>query len=467
MNKKIQNKKPKAETRAGQVAHQTSLLKEGSQIALSEIIKEMATSVLKDPNTDTASDATVKAVLMLASAAWNSANGDDTIHKQHRKLGAKLEWDGAPPYSELRSKNTDQLITELAMFKKKHYPRDRRNIMATEMTPEGNLRVHWADPTELSNAKPSNKNTHKNTSKKVKAILPGAQRGTPIANKIAKKLNRYIRAKVVDFTAVSAGKKAAEELQQTIATQEELASLHPAYAIYAYAQNQVSVLEEELSALKEMHPFNKLISEADEVYMPGGPPMSPLTKSYFAMWASFDACVGPSEETVGTTILKMGSAIGMNEELLRVIELMQQSRMGIWVHEGIEKDTVVLREFVTGRVCKALSPSGYMGRKGELWYVRVLPPPASIFTEHVIFGTPYVLREPGEHGWGEYFARTLPTVSIESLIATYEHHMKFGPTRDYWSEFVFEAYFNHRPDAIFLSGLPDIPESLPHSSVNS
>ena len=52
-------------------------------------------------------------------------------------------------------------------------------------------------------------------------------------------------------------------------------------------------------------------------------------------------------------------------------------------------------------------------------------------------------------------------------IAAYEHHMKFGPARDYWTEFVFEAYVNHRSDVIFLAGLPDVPESRPHSSVNS
>ena len=45
--------------------------------------------------------------------------------------------------------------------------------------------------------------------------------------------------------------------------------------------------------------------------------------------------------------------------------------------------------------------------------------------------------------------------------------MKFGSARDYWSEFVFEAYVNYRPDVIFLTGLPDVPESRPHSTVNS
>ena len=41
-----------------------------------------------------------------------------------------------------------------------------------------------------------------------------------------------------------------------------------------------------------------------------------------------------------------------------------------------------------------------------------------------------------------------------------------GSPREYWAEFVFEAYMNHRPEVIFLKGLPDLPESRPHSVVN-
>lgn len=43
--------------------------------------------------------------------------------------------------------------------------------------------------------------------------------------------------------------------------------------------------------------------------------------------------------------------------------------------------------------------------------------------------------------------------------------MKYEPTRKYGNDYVFESYVNHRPDAIFLAGLPDSPESRPHSRV--
>jgi len=47
-----------------------------------------------------------------------------------------------------------------------------------------------------------------------------------------------------------------------------------------------------------------------------------------------------------------------------------------------------------------------------------------------------------------------------------ERHLKFGPTRDYWSEYVFEAYKSYEHDVIYLTGLPDVAESRPFSRVN-
>jgi hypothetical protein len=289
----------------------------------------------------------------------------------------------------------------------------------------------------------------------------------PMADKLVKKMRGYVAAKVVDLTAVMEGKKNAEALQKIVATREELADLHPAHALYVYAQNQTSVMAEQLTMLPEMDRFARLIGKAEEEYMPSGPPMSPLTTSFFTCWAFFDACVGLGQETLGTTVMAVGKTFGMHEELIRVIGLMQDSRMGVYVHEGADGGRIALRELVTNRACRAICPSGYVGRAGELWYARVLPPPLPGLEEHVVFTTPYVLIEPGEREWLAYFDRTLPDGTPEKRVDAYERHMKWGPARDYWTEFVFEAYVNYRHDVIFLRGLPDIPESRPHSSVNS
>ncbi len=47
--------------------------------------------------------------------------------------------------------------------------------------------------------------------------------------------------------------------------------------------------------------------------------------------------------------------------------------------------------------------------------------------------------------------------------SAYEHLLKYGLSRHYWNEYVFEGYSNHRNDIILLVGFPDIALSRPHS----
>jgi hypothetical protein len=226
-------------------------------------------------------------------------------------------------------------------------------------------------------------------------------------------------------------------------------------------------MSEQLTALEEMAPFVDIVSRAENLYMPSGPPMSPLTMSYFTCWVFFDACVEPTGETIGTTVLEVGAAFGMHAELLRLIRLMQESRMGLYAHEGTEGSLIILRELATDAVCHAIVPSGYRGQRGELWYARVLPSPIPGGSEHVVFTTPYIVLNPGILEWQAYLRRTLPDAPTQARIDANERHMKYGPTRTYWNDFVFEGYVNHRTEAIYLAGLPDAPESRPHSQVNS
>jgi hypothetical protein len=285
----------------------------------------------------------------------------------------------------------------------------------------------------------------------------------PIAEKIIARIRQSTRRKVVNIGNVIRGRAMAEDLQKTIASQQELARLHPAQAVYVLAQNQVSVLSQQLTALKWMAPFTEIVTEAENLYMPSAPPMSPLTTSFFTCWAFFDACAGPASETIGTTILEVGAACGMHPDLLRLIRVMQESRMGFYIHRGREGDLSILEDLVTGDAHRAIVPAGYSGRKGEIWYVRILPPPLAGGTEHVVFTAPYLVLHPAVHDWMAYFRRALPATA---LVADYELHMKYGPTRNYWNDYVFEAYVNHRPEVIFLAGLPDDPESRPHSRVS-
>jgi hypothetical protein len=298
--------------------------------------------------------------------------------------------------------------------------------------------------------------------KRTKKQSKNAPNNTAIADTLLTEMRRQAQSKIIHLKAIVAARAKAEEQQRTVVTPQRLAQLHPAHAAYVYAQNQISVMTEELSDLRAMTPLSKIVARAEDYYSPGGPPMSPLTTSYFTCWAIFDACVGVTDETFGTVVLAVGTALGMDDDLLRLMNLMQQSRMGIYIHGGTDGDLVILRDLVTETECRCLVPSKYRGSKGEIWYARVLPPPHPCFSEHVVFTTPYVLRDPRLSAWEEYFGRTLPTEPQQDRIEAYEDHMKFGPSRHYWNDFVFEGYSNYRTEAIYLVGLPDVPESRPH-----
>jgi len=78
-------------------------------------------------------------------------------------------------------------------------------------------------------------------------------------------------------------------------------------------------------------------------------------------------------------------------------------------------------------------------------------------------GTPHILRVPGQSGWLALFARNGIRSGEVGFEQRLNQFLKFGPKPRYWSELIFEGYSSHNSGAIFLHGLPDVPESRPHS----
>ncbi|MBI3156130.1 MAG: hypothetical protein HYZ20_12050 [Burkholderiales bacterium] len=238
---------------------------------------------------------------------------------------------------------------------------------------------------------------------------------------------------------------------------------HPAFRAYGEAQRQAATIAGILCELPATASIARIIAEAQDEYIPNGPPMSPLTGSYFGMWSLFDACHGPGRETLGSTILACGAAIGLSAELRGLLDAMQRSRMGVYRHEGVEHGSIVLRDLITDESHRCIVASGYVGEPGQLWYQRLAPFPAAMGHAQVAMTTPYVLVSPPAAQWLAYFERVLPAGQAADRIDAAGHHLKYGPTRRYWLEFVFEAYAGYILEAVFLEGLPDIAETRPHS----
>jgi hypothetical protein len=299
----------------------------------------------------------------------------------------------------------------------------------------------------------------------------------PISRKVLSGLRKPVNRKVIDISELRNAKIHAENLEKSVITENELSKLDPLHGIYAYAQNKISVFIEEISALPALSKLTNAHTDAEDVYMPSGPPMSPLTTSYFSCWGFFDLCVGIKKESFGTVIIDICRSLGVDKGLITVFECMQNSRMGFYIHEGVSQGFVHLRELITKKQMKVIVPSGYTGGQGELWFARVMPEPFAElnYGYSIVFTTPYIILEMQNRGfvttsemsWDRFFARNLGKTKIEDTNRAYESLMKFGLNRHYWNEYIFEGYVSHQDDMILLAGFPDIPLSRPHSKENS
>jgi hypothetical protein len=68
----------------------------------------------------------------------------------------------------------------------------------------------------------------------------------PIARRVIERIRRQSRSKLVDLVAFREGNAYAEALQASVTSVEELRKADPAHAIYAFVQNQMSVMAEQL-----------------------------------------------------------------------------------------------------------------------------------------------------------------------------------------------------------------------------
>jgi hypothetical protein len=132
----------------------------------------------------------------------------------------------------------------------------------------------------------------------------------PITRRVIEAVRRHMRMKVVDFAAFRAGQEQAKALQNSVTPEEQLAKTHPGQAAYVYAQNQMSIMAEQLLQMPEMKSFVKQIGAAEDEFAPSWPPMSPVSTSYFTCWSTFDLGIGARRETLGDVIIAVAAECG-------------------------------------------------------------------------------------------------------------------------------------------------------------
>lgn len=237
----------------------------------------------------------------------------------------------------------------------------------------------------------------------------------------------------------------------------------PIHAIYVFLQQGTSHFAELVSQYPEMRAWTETVAAAEDEYMPSGPPMSPLTQSFFWTWALYDLPIGDSDDTMASCQMDANDFLQFNEYQLLAMRNLAASRMGIYEHVGFVDQFVKLKELITNEEFVCLCAAGYRGCAGELWYVRLLSSPEpQLAPFHLVFTTPYVLTEASKADWTSYLQRALAAFAGGRSDALYRL-LKYGPQPRFWHEFVFQAYHHHQSDAIFLAGIPDLKGTLPHA----
>lgn len=290
-----------------------------------------------------------------------------------------------------------------------------------------------------------------------------------IAAKVLKRLNKSTVNNVIDLKAYRQQKTATEDLFKQVITAEAAfnAGYDPLHAIYIHTQNLLSILVEALQAIPEpaLSRFFNTVEAADDAYIPSSPPMSPLTKSYFSCWLLFDMSIGLDKETLATIIIDLAKPLGLHPSMVGVMQVMQDSRMGIYEFMGRQGNHVLLKELTGHTVIPCFCPAGYKGAQpGELWLARVLPPVLESFDYSVIFTTPYVLLSPDKNSWEAYLKRTISAKKTRTTANSLENLLKYGLSDNYWHEYIFQSYVNYKTDVIYLQGLPDVSSSRPHNT---
>lgn len=290
------------------------------------------------------------------------------------------------------------------------------------------------------------------------------------ADIIANKLLSLQMAKVINLDKY---KKEKEFIQDT--SEKHLAlkdiidqSYDISHAAYIFMINFSSILSDIILQFKETKKILTIAQSATDMYLPEGPPISPLTNSYFSLWLMFDVLFGKSKDTIGTCVIAFAKKARLPTWMSDALIFLQTSRIGIYTHCGFNGDFIKLRELGQQDVYNCHVPVNYKGKPGEIWLVRIAPALYLKEDYFIVLTTPYVIQGHSEDDFNSYYSRELAHARKNKRKLSesdfYYNFFKYGPNLMHWNEYIFQAYLTHMTDAIFLTGIPDIKTSLPHSS---
>ena len=289
----------------------------------------------------------------------------------------------------------------------------------------------------------------------------------PVASKILKGIKRARSRDVVDLDAYRAARQRGDDGTGAPGLSDEvvrqLEGFPPSTRFWMGAFAELMRFMAPCLGLRELARLAQRLDAAEEAYMPGGPPTSPVTDSFFNLWAFLDTGIGLKRETLADVAVALAGPVRAPAELVAAWRGLARSYPGLFRVVEVAEGAVVLEELVTAERREVELSESFPIDRGELWWVRVLPPPRDgMKAAHL--GAPYAFPEASaEAEWCSYFERQLDGGKGD-LASAYRKLMKRGPAQPYgWLDYVLDAYVGVRGSMIGLAGVPDRPETLARS----
>ena len=167
----------------------------------------------------------------------------------------------------------------------------------------------------------------------------------------------------------------------------------PSFHAYAAAVNAANEFGSQALDILELIPFNNQLADIQEEYMPSYPPMSPVTSAFFASWMVLDARDPFTGLTLGELLLHYLHHVGKLGHLEKAMAALNDSYCSFYEVKEVDVHGLTLWDIAGKSEVKCWNASGYPGIKGEIWYVRLLPPFVEGSNRSVTMGTPYVFRD--------------------------------------------------------------------------
>ena len=235
----------------------------------------------------------------------------------------------------------------------------------------------------------------------------------------------------------------------------------PNFHAYAATLNVAGTFATQALDLLELTAFNNKLADLQESYMPGYPPLSPVTTSLFQAWMILDGTDSATSLSIGQLFADYAATDNSMADLREALDVLNASYCSFYEVTHVGENWIKMWDIPGRKEIFGWNSSGYSGQVGEVWYVRVLPPILSQSDCWVTLNTPYVFRKGGRRPWEEFFERVMKLADGSNSVP--QNYLKYGKFLGYWLEFVFQAYCSHNDNAIFVAGFPDKPDSLPHS----